>query len=787
MATNLNIKFPNSIRERSYIADKFIMIRLYKMIFSISHYLLFFLSLMIIIIFQTLVYSQKPPQPFIMGSQAHIHYTISRAMTMQGLSDSPPIYSEALLKEDLEMINRIRPRYIGRFAGWWASSYDNNTDDAHFLRATNVAIKIHAIDPNIVLEAAIFEYVNTSVNNITIPEWVFTAFQLPVVQRNFKYHHMLYDDFPAKHQIGTDGGVPDMSRLESRLWFYFRAKKYIDAGAESLHLGQYKIMAENDPQSLHWFDLASKIRKYALKNSRRGFIWLNAHAGAYVTPPGDFQRLLFDFHEAPTWPKQRGDKIEQATIEKNYLDHPFFGKTYKGITFQDEYVETLPYLIELDNFGLGPNPGKPNQDWFPFGYDEITWFSLLSKNQRDNWVLYSDNRIASFANNGYYQAAGIRSTTRPGVPWPGILYRANKLAFDQENAITFIWNNPPLRTPKQTLTLKEVCPIGKYDGTNCYISGAPLGGSPFINQNRFYYKPITKKCPTGTFDGSNCYVGLPPKYSTPFIYNNGHYYSPLKKHCPQGTFDGENCIVNIIPSGANAFIYENRFYYKPFLKKCAVGIFDGANCFLWKSPPGSKPFIFQSKFYYKPFFSSAYCQQHSDALTRCCPQGTFDGANCLAGNPPTGTTPLIINGSFYYQPETITKSMCSNQGAICCPQGAFDGNNCLVGNPTEGTTAFIKLGKFYQTPVNLNCTAQPKLCCPYGFYDGTNCSMGSPPSGEKAFVFQGKYFYVSSNQAPSCPVGTFDGANCLMPLQPPSGKQGFIHNQQFYIKPTFVK
>ena len=46
---------------------------------------------------------------------------------------------------------------------------------------------------------------------------------------------------PAK-----DGGIPDLSRQEARLWFYYRATRYIDCGYEALHMGQVHLYTAND-------------------------------------------------------------------------------------------------------------------------------------------------------------------------------------------------------------------------------------------------------------------------------------------------------------------------------------------------------------------------------------------------------------------------------------------------------------------------------------------------------------------------------------------------------------
>jgi len=77
-----------------------------------------------------------------------------------------------------------------------------------------------AADPDMVLEACIFEIVGQRVSQIPIPDWVFTAFGQPVTNRNFIYQNMIY---PTNMRRSMGGGqVPDESQLETRMCFIIR-------------------------------------------------------------------------------------------------------------------------------------------------------------------------------------------------------------------------------------------------------------------------------------------------------------------------------------------------------------------------------------------------------------------------------------------------------------------------------------------------------------------------------------------------------------------------------------
>ena len=73
---------------------------------------------------------------------------------------------------------------------------------------------------------------------------------------------------PAK-----DGGIPDLSRQEARLWFYYRATRYIDCGYEVLHMGQVHLYTANDKGMAKTTELFGMIREYAKIHGIRQLGW----------------------------------------------------------------------------------------------------------------------------------------------------------------------------------------------------------------------------------------------------------------------------------------------------------------------------------------------------------------------------------------------------------------------------------------------------------------------------------------------------------------------------------
>ncbi len=153
-----------------------------------------------------------------------------------------------------------RAKFVGRALMLWGR--EGNLPA--FLRtAKPYALALHKADPEIILQAAAFEIVTRGVESIPVPEPVFAEYGLPVESRNFRYRDMLYTNGRFVNHWGGNGSVPDMSRIETRMWFYFLATSYIDAGIEAIHFGQVGLMDKNDPNHAHWIDLLGRARAFA--------------------------------------------------------------------------------------------------------------------------------------------------------------------------------------------------------------------------------------------------------------------------------------------------------------------------------------------------------------------------------------------------------------------------------------------------------------------------------------------------------------------------------------------
>jgi len=375
-------------------------------------------------------------------SRQRLEHYLARAVTHAGLCDSSPDPRTTCLDDDLRMLKLLGVRFVGRAAFAWHLSRDDN---AHFQRVETAAGKVHAALPDCILQACVFEIVSTKVERIPIPAWVFAAFGKPPVRRSFDYEAMLYDAGKGHDHWGQGSSIPDMSRLETRLWFYYRARRYIDAGMEAIHFGQVKLMDDADPGHRHWIDLLKRVRNDARHHARRGLVLCDAHTHG----EREDGRLLFDFHSYPLRIREVPGEPMCGVLSK---DEPgdIFGRSQGGITPSGWRCEAAPYLVELDNYGYSGRGGESVGGIWVWGYDEISWFAHLKPAQRANWLKYAHRWIRKNAPHGHLQMPTRRILAAPvrSDRGPIRMYHANRRSpacpggFGVEDTIRRIWSKP---------------------------------------------------------------------------------------------------------------------------------------------------------------------------------------------------------------------------------------------------------------------------------------------------------------------------------------------------------
>ncbi len=138
-----------------------------------------------------------------------LEYYLSHAATAQW------IYMSDTLDDDIRVMLKAGIKFLGRASGIWKGEMP---EEEHFERSRAAAEKIHAADPEIILQACIFEALyREDVECVKVPRFVFEAFDLPYEDRFFDYDACL---FPK----GSDTWecMPDISRPETQMWVYYR-------------------------------------------------------------------------------------------------------------------------------------------------------------------------------------------------------------------------------------------------------------------------------------------------------------------------------------------------------------------------------------------------------------------------------------------------------------------------------------------------------------------------------------------------------------------------------------
>ncbi len=312
-------------------------------------------------------------------------------------------------------------KYLARSAGAW---HPSAVEEARFEMYAQRIEAVHTVDPDMIFEFCIFECVSEEgVGGIAIPDWVFQAFGLPAEERNFDMHRMTFKDGAHVGDYGAKTCNPDITRTETQMFYYYRACRLIDVGFEGIHWGSMHITGERDKENGYadWTKVVNMVREYAKLHARRGFVLHNAHTVGIMGADG---KLLFDFHCKPTRvypPASASDHIPTESepqegvisltpplpLQNKYL----FGRSLGGMTHSGWSCERLPYFLELDNWGGVHRQYQDTTEYpyWPWGYDEISWFVRQPLWYQQKWLVYAYQTIHELDSQAFFEMPGIRT------------------------------------------------------------------------------------------------------------------------------------------------------------------------------------------------------------------------------------------------------------------------------------------------------------------------------------------------------------------------------------------
>jgi len=382
-------------------------------------------------------------------------------------------------KDILRLIQHVKPKFITDTAFYWfADGVDLNYS---FLRVYCVVNDVKKIDPDIVVQASANEYMDWELAlsattnfadcpNNEIPQWVWDAFPLPDgsprpnEHRQFDFKKMRYNDYLSNnnhwwYDINGDC-VPDISKLESQMWFYYIGRRYIDAGCESLNFAQVQKMNEADTSdndtdqfrkihdSKYWSIVFDKLRSHAETVPYVRFLLITAGSRGLIN--WNTGQLAMDFHTLPARPCEHIPAYTPnggvCTLQKGACDYSSntedaWGHSLGGITPSGWYCLHAPIHVVLDNdlyegsinvWGMAHDV-QVHCCNFPYHWDEITWFAMQDKDSRDKWLKYAYYVSRCIDQNAFFILPVKRKLTflyatyyandassRPGAPFTDV-------------------------------------------------------------------------------------------------------------------------------------------------------------------------------------------------------------------------------------------------------------------------------------------------------------------------------------------------------------------------------
>lgn len=318
-------------------------------------------------------------------SREVLEYYLSRAASAQW------IYLSDTLDDDIRVILKTGIKFLGRAAGIWKGIMP---EEEHFCRAKLAADKIHAADPEVMLQACIFEIIyREDIQNIKIPAWVFEAFGKKAENRCFNF-----DECVFLHSFGAGEGMPDISKTETQMWFYYRGARYIDCGYEAFHMGQIHLYTANDRGYKGIGKVLRMLREYGSLHARRHKVIFDAHSHSLVVNG----KSLLDYNAMPL---TRFPLLDRPG-EKLVLVRE--GKSGGGISPEGVYEKALPFLYEYDNWGgrdtwahehLSYEELAWSQWW---GGDQISWFASQDEESRNSFLDYTFKWTAVNNPDGFF-------------------------------------------------------------------------------------------------------------------------------------------------------------------------------------------------------------------------------------------------------------------------------------------------------------------------------------------------------------------------------------------------
>jgi hypothetical protein len=299
-----------------------------------------------------------------------------------------------------------------------------------------------------IIQAGIFEHINSlvSTNNIVIPSAIINEFKYedgfdsnlyldsngqPKVV-NFSHLRIQFDN-PNMYT----NTVPDIRKIEARMWILYMAKEFIDFGYKSIHLGQMGLMGINDLTLIYTNEILTRIRSYAAQKNT--FVLLTNENKKSQKRDG-YNTFLYDFDSNAlrvreiSSPQVTGDYSCTGSVNsqlfsgtpcasenmKGFIDYCVLHlnqPTISGTSLFGCNYPVMPYNTYFD-FGEGLKTAAgvvSTVDGSTWGFNDTRWFGEeIGALCRTHWMDYAISTLRSFDNgHGFMTAPGILASAHP--------------------------------------------------------------------------------------------------------------------------------------------------------------------------------------------------------------------------------------------------------------------------------------------------------------------------------------------------------------------------------------
>jgi hypothetical protein len=266
---------------------------------------------------------------------------------------------------------------------------------------------------DVIVEGFIAEHIGSNADATVIPDWLWQEMEAQGINKTrtkspkdtggrhyFHYENFFQADWPNINRWGQGQSVPDITQTETKLYFRYLLREYIDAGFESIWFGGILLTGETDENNNALNELCTYARQYAAKHGRRGAVLFTSHCPGRMHDGSE----LLDYAAFPSRVRysERGPAMEINTAHSDAGVRDLIGVI--------ENMSDLPVLLEIDNYACAASP--------PIGsgaYDEITGFAAKPPQIRRAFLRKYYHEVRNWRNLWCNQRVNLALPGRRGI------------------------------------------------------------------------------------------------------------------------------------------------------------------------------------------------------------------------------------------------------------------------------------------------------------------------------------------------------------------------------------